>query len=379
VKNHWYPGRKCKVGIDGNGNLLKKGDTTYTWDARDRLVSTGGGGSYGYDTSNLRTKMGEQKVLLDGIEEAREYGASEVRYDHDPSRVDGLLAQKAGGVKGYFVTDALGSVYAVVDTSGAVVSKYGYDVYGARTATTEGMATGWGFTGRRHDGAGEMYYRAREYYPLTNMFLSEDAANPREVTNHASSTAGLVPTRFAQDASWAASRYQYVGGNPTGLTDPLGLFAFPDSVRAYCFSLLVARNYRELIEFSRLMGFTIQQTGLAVQDLIQRAAGSGGAVIARGSAIGAGYRVADILKNAESLLMEIKFVNPETFRVSQQIKDMAAWASTQGFRFIIAVRDADRLCPNVRDKLRDLGAEVVEISSAVTANFWALPIHGGLP
>jgi RHS repeat-associated protein len=146
---------------DGNGNMTRAGDKTYTWDARDRLVSTSAGGTYGYDTSNLRTKMGEQKVLLDGIEEAREYGTSEVRYDHDPSRVDGLLAQKAGGVKGYFVTDALGSVYAVVDASGAVVSKYGYDVYGARTATTEGMATGWGFTGRRHDGAGEMYYRER--------------------------------------------------------------------------------------------------------------------------------------------------------------------------------------------------------------------------
>jgi hypothetical protein len=73
---------------------------------------------YGYDTGNLRVKMGEQKVLLDGIEEAREYGVSEARYDHDPSRVDGLLAQKSGATKGYFVTDALGSVYAVVDMTG---------------------------------------------------------------------------------------------------------------------------------------------------------------------------------------------------------------------------------------------------------------------
>jgi RHS repeat-associated protein len=166
VRNRWYPAANREVPIDGNGNLLGDGRQ---WDARDRLVS----GGYGYDTGNLRVKMGEQKVLLDGIEEAREYGA-DVRYEHDPSRVDGLLAQKSGAGKGYFVTDALGSVYAVVDASGAVVSKYGYDVYGARTAGTEGMATAWGFTGRRHDGQAEMYYRERYVQASEGGFLSSD-------------------------------------------------------------------------------------------------------------------------------------------------------------------------------------------------------------
>jgi RHS repeat-associated protein len=215
VKNHWYQGRKCKVGIDGNGNLLKKGDTTYTWDARDRLVSTSGagGGTYGYDTSNLRTKMGEQKVLLDGIEEAREYGASDVRYDHDPSRVDGLLAQKAGGVKGYFVTDALGSVYAVVDASGAVVSKYGYDVYGARTATTEGMATGWGFTGRRHDTGTEMYYRERYRETTYGGWMSPDPIY--ELLLQAVDTPAV--------GRQLTSRYLYASSTPINGADPTGL------------------------------------------------------------------------------------------------------------------------------------------------------------
>jgi RHS repeat-associated protein len=157
---------------DGNGNLVRGGGTTYTWDARDRLVS----GGYGYDAGSLRVKMGEQKVLLDGIAETREYGGNVMRYDHDPSRVDGLLAQKTGAGKGYFVTDALGSVYAVVDSTGAEVSKYGYDAYGARTATSEGMATSWGFTGRRHDGAAEMYFRARYLDAGTGRFGSRDPA-----------------------------------------------------------------------------------------------------------------------------------------------------------------------------------------------------------
>jgi len=181
---------------DGNGNLLSDGVTTYTWDARDRSVS----GGNGYDTSNLRTKMGEQEVLLDGIEEAREHGTNELRYDHDPSRVDGLLAQKTSAGKGYLVTDVLGSVCAVVDSTGAEVSKYSYDVYGARTAASEGMATNWGFTGRRHDSAAEMYYRARYRDSLSSVWASPDPLGMADGPN----------------------RFLYGHVNPVSKSDPLG-------------------------------------------------------------------------------------------------------------------------------------------------------------
>jgi RHS repeat-associated protein len=186
-----------RVSIDGNGNLLSDGTTTYTWDARDRLVSNG----YGYDTGNLRVKMGAQKVLLDGIEEAREYGTEVLRYEHDPSRVDGLLAQTTGAGKGYFVTDALGSVYGVVDSTGAEVSKYGYDVYGARTATTEGMPTSWGFAGRRHELAGEMYYRARYLDGNAGRFIQADPTGEADGPN----------------------AYTYVQNSPAIAIDPFGL------------------------------------------------------------------------------------------------------------------------------------------------------------
>jgi RHS repeat-associated protein len=200
AENRTYAVTDRRVSIDGNGNLVGDGRQ---WDARDRLVSNG----YGYDTGNLRVKMGAQEVLLDGIEEAREYGTEVKRYDHDPSRVDGLLAQKTSAGKGYFITDALGSVYAIVDSTGAEVSKYSYDVYGARTAVTEGMATSWGFTGRRHDSAAEMYYRARYLSATAGGFMSSDPL-------------GLAAGN---------NLYLYGAARPTFFTDPEGRAPWVDT------------------------------------------------------------------------------------------------------------------------------------------------------
>jgi len=169
--------------------------------------------------------MGAQSVLLDGIEEAREYGTNALRYDHDPSRVDGLLAQKTSAGKGYFLTDALGSVYGVMDASGAEVSKYGYDVYGARTATSEGMETGWGFTGRRHDSAGEMYYGARYLNAGTGGFLSSDPLKEAEALSNGPQASPWLSalSRVAEGVAIEDAPYRYPP-SPAVATDPTGLF-----------------------------------------------------------------------------------------------------------------------------------------------------------
>jgi len=221
---------------DGNGNLRSAGATTYAWDARDRLVS----GGYGYDSSNLRTKMGGQKVLLDGIEEARKYGTTELRYDHDPSRADGLLAQKTGAGKGYSVTDALGSVYAAVDSTGAEVSKYSYDAYGARMATTEGVATSWGFTGRRGDGASTLTYnRARYYATDIGRWLASDPAAEQLIPLVGNTVLGAQ----------LANRYGYANSNPGNTTDRSGLLFGIELVPDVLLDLLEAQVLFPLTEY----------------------------------------------------------------------------------------------------------------------------------
>lgn len=53
-------------------------------------------------------------------------------------------------------------MYGLTDGGGDAVSRYSYDVYGARSSSTEAVATKWGFTGRVHETgiAGAMYLEA---------------------------------------------------------------------------------------------------------------------------------------------------------------------------------------------------------------------------
>jgi RHS repeat-associated protein len=163
----------------------------------------------GYDTQNLRVYMndagGERRVLLDGVEEMGEYEVGALgrvsRYDHDPSRIDTLVAQSVG-TKTFAYVDALGSVYGLTDATGSTQARYGYDVFGARTTATEVVATPWGYTGRRHDAAGGIYARARYLDPMAGDWTAADPI-------------GVVG---------GFNRYLYVGSRPVVATDPLGLY-----------------------------------------------------------------------------------------------------------------------------------------------------------
>jgi RHS repeat-associated protein len=210
---------------DGNGNQTARTtpaeSTAYTWDARDRLAEIalpdGTTATYGYDTENLRVSMddadGARRILLDGLEEWGEVddGTGELvgRFDHDPTRIDALLAQ-ATGADGHvtMLTDALGSVYGLADDAAAVRARYGYDVYGARSASLEEIGTRWGFTGRTMD-ASVVFSRMRFMDPRLAAFLSADPAQTGRT---------LDPDEFAA----TASAFYYANARPTLMTDPMG-------------------------------------------------------------------------------------------------------------------------------------------------------------
>jgi len=84
-----------------------------------------------------------------------------------------------------------------------VVYHTGYDSFGNNISTTGTGGDRFGFTGREHDAALNLYYnRARFYDPATGRFLSKD------------------PIGFS---AGDMNLYRYVNNSPTNGTDPSGL------------------------------------------------------------------------------------------------------------------------------------------------------------
>jgi RHS repeat-associated protein len=79
----------------------------------------------------------------------------------------------ASGTKYYYHFDGLGSVIALSNTSGGIVERYSYDVFGEPNRVSS-VGNPYMFTGRQRDENGLYYYRARYYKPSIGRFLQPD-------------------------------------------------------------------------------------------------------------------------------------------------------------------------------------------------------------
>ncbi len=191
---------------DANGNLLSDGTNTYTWDARNRLVSISGGASasFRYDPFGRRV--------------SKTIGATTTSYLYDQSNsvqesvgglssanilagigMDQYYQRTDGSGTGSFITDALGSTVSLVAAGDTTIVQYTYDPYG-NTTSTGTSANSNQYTGREDDGTGLYYYRARYYEPKIGRFISEDPAGY---------SAGM-------------NLYSYVDDSPPNFADPSG-------------------------------------------------------------------------------------------------------------------------------------------------------------
>jgi len=148
---------------------------------------------------------GTTRYLLDGasvLEELDGTNATAIAYLNNPQKIDEVLAYQRHSAAEYPHTDALGSVYAATDSTGVVVHRYDFDVYGKR-ADLGGSAAAIdvGYTGRRHDPNGLINNGRRERNPLLATWMSADPI-------------GMVG---------GPNAYSYVGANPVMFTDPTGM------------------------------------------------------------------------------------------------------------------------------------------------------------
>jgi len=120
----------------------------------------------------------------------------------------------------YTCTDHLGSITALVNTSGTVTEEYSYDAWGRRRNPTDWTydnvptptLTTRGYTGHEHlDGFGLINMNGRMYDPVVGRMLSPD--------NNVQSPG------FTQ----SYNRYSYCFNNPLKYTDPDGNFVVADS------------------------------------------------------------------------------------------------------------------------------------------------------
>ncbi len=220
-----------KYTYDADGNLIQKTDiatgavTQYSWDYRNRLTSVvfknasgtlTGEVEYTYDVFNNRigesVQTGSQAPVVDwfvydGDNLALEFngaGALTDRYLYGPA-VDQVLADESSSGKiSWYLTDDLGSVRDVINSTGTLLDHIAYNSYGQVLSQTNAAAAPlFGFTGQVFDQATGLYFdQARYYDPSTGRFISQD------------------PSSFGGGDT---NLYRYVGNAPTDGTDPTGL------------------------------------------------------------------------------------------------------------------------------------------------------------
>ena len=212
------------LGYDVRGNTLTDGRSVYTYDILNRQTSVeNGSGTFEY----IYDARGRRVAKVNGANTTHFIYDTQYRVIEERDGSNNLLAtytygqgmdeplmMERGGQTYTYHRDALGSVTEVSDSTGAIVERYEYDVYGAPTLydssdnvlTVSAIGNPYLFTGRRYDVESDnYYYRARYYSHDLGRFLSED------------------PLGF--DAG-DYNLYRYVFNNPTNSIDPTGEFAF---------------------------------------------------------------------------------------------------------------------------------------------------------
>ncbi|GAB2556511.1 hypothetical protein GCM10027065_29160 [Rhodanobacter koreensis] len=242
---------------DARGNrsgLTYNGSTTsYTFDAKNQLLTVSGTASYAYDAAGRRV---EKTLTGTGASTFSFYNhAGQLMYAYDATSglgtnyiyLDGkLIARHQGSTITYLLTDRLGSSVRETNTSGTITATPIYEPYGALYSGPN--QTQPGFTGHVRDPeTAFVYMQARFYDPLGHM-LSVDPIAP---------SPGNV---------YSFNRYAYANNNPVMHTDPDGRQSTDACSVVQCISVNMNGTIQRVPSAVGAQEFLAQGSGSSISD-----------------------------------------------------------------------------------------------------------------
>ena len=234
------PHAVCKAGTnaytyDLNGNLTGGGGRSVAWTSWNMPASITEGGNttnwlYGPERDRYKlTATGRTTWYLNpSVHQGGHYEQHAVRQRHRRTPPHALRRRQThrrsphihregtapAAQTRYFHSDIQGSITAVTDQNGQVITRYRYDPWGKQTlvsgSNTGIDATRQGHTGHEMLDGGLTHMNGRLYDPVLGRFVSAD------------------PIVQAPYDLQSLNRYSYVMNNPLYYTDPTGFSAWTD-------------------------------------------------------------------------------------------------------------------------------------------------------
>jgi len=194
-------------GYDPNGNTTQSAGATYAYDFENHLLSTGAIAMV-YDGDGNRVKKNNTTYMVDDLNPT---GYAQVIVETTPSEIRqfvyGLerLSQRRSTTVSYYGYDGHGSVRLLTDPTGTVTDTYDYDAFGNIVNSSGVTPNEFLFAAEQYESDLGLYYnRARYYNTTSGRFWTMDDFEGND------------------EEPVSLHKYLYVGADPVDNVDPCG-------------------------------------------------------------------------------------------------------------------------------------------------------------
>lgn len=224
---------------DANGNVLTYGDKSFTWSSGRNLASItdddGNTYSYTYDENGIRTSKTVNDVTTyyntkDGVILSQTDDTNTMYFQYDTSGIP--LGFILNGTQYLYLTNQMGDVVAITDSTGAVIANYTYDEWGNITDisgnTNIANTNPLRYRGYYYDNETGYYYLQSRYYDAgISRFINSDIYDMAGAASQISESSNLMSYCYNNpinssdmygDSSWVQMskgwRYRICPKNP---------------------------------------------------------------------------------------------------------------------------------------------------------------------